>query len=108
MALRSAAKSLSARLAIEFAKKPSSHLNLGTCHLSATLGAFFTCLDAFVHAADLLAILCASLADFGAKFAKPMLKMGTAELEIGRCLAYFGTVHDESEVFWFDVFSTSL
>ena len=76
--------------------------------MSATLGAFSTGFDTFIHAADLLAIHCASLADFGAKFAKPMVKMRAAELEIGRCLAYLGAVHQETEVIGFDVLSSSL
>ena len=43
--------------------------------MPATLGAVSTCLDAFLHAADLFAIRRASFTDFGADFAKTMLKM---------------------------------
>jgi hypothetical protein len=80
---------------------------LGTCHFSAALGAGSTCQNAFIHAADLLAISRAGFADFGADFAKTMLKMRAAELEIGRRLANFGAVHHKTEVICFNVLSAS-
>ena len=50
-------------------------LVLSAGHLPATLGAVSTCLDAFLHAADHFEIRRASFTDFGADFAKTMLKM---------------------------------
>jgi len=70
---------------------------LSACHFPATLGAVSTCLDAFLHAADLFAIRCASFTDFGADFAKTMLKMRATELKIGRCLADFGAIDHETK-----------
>jgi hypothetical protein len=37
-----------------------------------------------------------------------MLKMGTAELKIGRCLAYLGAVHHDAKVFRSNVRSVGL
>jgi len=79
-----------------------------TCHFPATLGAVSTCLDAFIHAADLLAICRACLANPSADLAKTMLKMRAAELKIGRCLADLGAVHHQAEVFRLDVLSAGL
>ena len=76
--------------------------------MPATLGADSTGLDAFIHTADFLAILRAGLADFGADLANAMLKMRATELKIGRCLADLGAVHDETEMFCFNVLSTGL
>jgi hypothetical protein len=81
---------------------------LNARHLPATLGTFLTCFDAFVHFADLLAIRRACLADFGAYPAKTMLKLRATELEISRRLADLGTVHQETEMFWFNVLSAGL
>jgi hypothetical protein len=77
-------------------------------HLPANLGADSTGLDAFIHTADFLAILSACLADFSANLANAMLKMRATELKIGRCQADLGAVHDETEVFCFNVLSTGL
>lgn len=87
---------------------PVTRLMLTACHLPATLGAVSTCLNAVIHTADLLAIRSACFANFGANFAKTMLKMRTAELEIGRCLADLGAVHHETEMFCFNVLPASL
>jgi hypothetical protein len=62
-------------------------------------------LDAFVHTADVFAILGASVADFGADSAKTLMESGTAQHEVGRCLADFGTAHHHTEMFRFNVFS---
>jgi hypothetical protein len=77
-------------------------------HFPATLGTFFTCFDAFTHIADLLAIRCTGLADFGADRAKMMRKLRATELKIGRRLADFGAVDHETEVICFNVLSASL
>jgi hypothetical protein len=76
-----------------------------TRHFPTTLGTGSTCLDAFIHTAKLLAIHRACLADFGTDFAKTMLKMRVTELKVGRCLANLGAVHQETEVFSFNVLS---
>ena len=81
---------------------------LGARHLPTALGAFSTGFDAFIHIADLLAIQRACLADFGAERAKTMLKMRAAELKIGRRLADLGAIHQEPEVWCFNVLSAGL
>lgn len=58
-------------------------LVLSAGHFPATLGTFFTCFDAFIHIADLLAIRRTGLADFGADCAKLMRKLRATELKIG-------------------------
>jgi hypothetical protein len=63
--------------------EPDSSLVLRASHLPATQGAFSTCLDAFIHSADLLAIDGTCLADFGANPANKTMKMRATELEIG-------------------------
>lgn len=84
-------------------KESDSYLVLGTSHFSAALGAFSTCLDAFIHAAEFLAAHSACLADFGADCAKVVRKMRATELEISRCLANFGAAHHQPEVFCFNM-----
>lgn len=77
-------------------------------HFPATLGAVLTCIDAFIHTADLFAICRASLADFDANRTNAMLKRGVTELKIGRCLANLGAVHQEAYVFRLDVLSVGI
>jgi hypothetical protein len=79
-----------------------------TGHFPATRGAVSTCLDTVIHAADLLAVCRACLANFSADLTKTVLKMRAAELKIGRCLADLGAAHHETEVFRFDMFSAGL
>jgi hypothetical protein len=81
---------------------------LHACHLPTTLGASFTGHDAFIHAADLLAIHRARLTDLGAEPAKAKMKMRVNELKIGRSLADFGATHHQPEVPRFDMLSASL
>lgn len=81
---------------------------LGISHLSATLGAFATGLNAFFHAVEFLAALRACLTDFGANLANSTMKRGVAELKIGRCLADLGAVDHETEVFRFNMLSARL
>jgi len=76
--------------------------------LPATLGAVSTCLDAFIHTANLLAIRYAGFADFGADLANTTMKMRATELKIGRCLANLGAVHHEPEVINFNMLSAGL
>jgi hypothetical protein len=82
-------------------------LHRRACHLAATFCAVHTGLDAFVHTADALAIFGAGIADFGADSAKTIMEIGTAQHEVGRCLADFGTAHHQAEVFRFNVFAAS-
>jgi hypothetical protein len=81
---------------------------LSAGHFPATLGAVSTCLDAFIHTADLLAICRAGFADFGADLANTTMKMRATELKIGRCLADFGAVDHETEVICFNMLSAGL
>ena len=81
---------------------------LGISHLSATLGAFATGLNAFFHAVEFLAALRACFTDFGANLANSTMKRGVAELKIGRCLAYLGAADHETEVFCFNMLSAGL
>jgi hypothetical protein len=81
-------------------------LNAG--HFPAALGTSLACLDTFIHTADLLAIHRACLTDFGADCAKMMRKLRTAELEVGRHLAYLCAVHHQTEVLCFDMLSTGI
>jgi hypothetical protein len=83
--------------------KPDSRFVLQVRHLSTALGAFSTGFDAFIHSAEVLAIRRAGLADFGAQPAQAMLKMGATELKIGRRLADLGAIHQEPEVYCFNV-----
>jgi len=76
--------------------------------LSAALGTGPTGLDAFIHAAEFLALVSARLADFGTNLTYAMLKSRATQLKTDRCLADFGAVHDETEVYCFNVFSTGL
>ena len=78
-------------------------LMLGACHFPATLRTFFTGFDAFIHTADLLATLYASLANFGTNLAKTMRKFGVTELKISRCLAYLCAAHHQSKVICLDM-----
>ena len=50
--------------------------------MSATLGTFVTCLDTFHHATDLLATHRACFANFSTEFAKTVMEMRTAELNL--------------------------
>jgi len=77
-------------------------------HLPTTLGAGSAGFDTVIHVADLLAIRRAGFADFGANLAKTMLEMRATQLEISRCLADLGAVHQESEMFCLDVLSSGL
>jgi hypothetical protein len=88
--------------------KPDSRFVLHIRHLPTALGAFSTGFDAFIHSAELLAILRAGLADFGADLAQAMLKLGATELKIGRRLADLGAIHQEPEVWCFNVLSAGL
>jgi hypothetical protein len=81
---------------------------LHTRHFPATLGAFPARLDTFLHIPNLVAILCARVADLGAQGAKTMLKRRASELEIGRGLADLGAAHQQTEVLRFDMFAAGL
>ena len=76
--------------------------------MPAALGAFSTGFDAFIHSAEVLAIRRAGLADFGTDLANAMLKRRSAKLKIGRHLADLGAIHDEMEVWCFNVLSAGL
>lgn len=89
-------------------KELDSSLVLSARHFPATLGTFLTCFDAFVHIADLLAIRCACLTDFGTNLANTTMKRRVNELKIGRCLADLGAADHETEVFCFNMLSASL
>ncbi len=83
-------------------------MHLVARHLPASSGAMPTGRDAFIHAANFFAIRRAGLADFGANLANPMLEMRATQLEISRGLANFGAIHQQAEMFGFDVFTAGL
>jgi hypothetical protein len=73
------------------------------CHLAAAFRAVHAGLDAFIHAADVFAILGAGVANFGADSAKAIVEHGTAQHEVSRSLTNFGAAHHHAEVFRFNV-----
>ena len=78
---------------------------LSTEHLPATVGAFLAGDDTVVHIADLIAFGRAGLADLRTKFVKTGQKMRAGQLKISRSLTDFGTVHHQSQMFGFDMFT---
>jgi hypothetical protein len=83
-------------------------LMLDTGHFPAAIRTSFACHDALIHTADLIAIHRTCIADLGADLAKMMRELRTAELEVGRHLADFGTIHHQTEVLCLDMFSAHI
>jgi hypothetical protein len=78
---------------------------LGTEHLPTTIGAFLAGLDASIHMANFIAFSSAGFADFSAKLIQTIQEMRAGQLKIGRCLANFGAVQHQAQMFRFDMLS---
>lgn len=78
---------------------------LRTQHLPTTVGACLAGLDAIFHMADFVAFSGAGFADFGAKLIQAIQEMRAGQLKIGRCLANFGAVQHQAQMFGFDMLS---
>lgn len=76
------------------------------CHRDTTLFAFAATLDAFVHAADLLATVRARLADFRARFAVVGVVVAVAAHESDARVARGDAVEHQFDVFLLNVVAT--